>query len=219
MKHPPEQQTRMRGSGIGSFDTTVGVDLLAMRPNGVFERLRESEYFGIRRFLARKLGNEQDAQELTQEVFLKVWKAGDLGAIDNLKAFVYRVASNLAVDLMRRRRREGNWLAHLTLDEENRARNVVGLAFSEQDRELARKQRIEAIMDAIKGLPVNCQKAFILNKFSGLDYNQVAAEMGVSKSMVEKHISRALASLRAVEFHEMDEDVKTSGVARDKMKS
>lgn len=197
LKNPDDKHHRMPGEGVGTFDTGVGAKALGFGASGVFEKLYQSEYSAIRRFLSRKLGNDQDAQELTQEVFVKIWKADNIGAIGNVRAFVYRVAANLAVDLLRRQKRERNWQQNLTRDEADRVRNITSAAFAEQSLEIVRKQQIEAIMKVIKQLPVNCQIAFILNKYQGLNYSEVAVRLEVSKSMVEKHISRALAALRA----------------------
>lgn len=188
------------GEGIGSFSITASpVD--GFGANGFSDRsfaeLYKNEYFGVFRFLARKLGNDHEAQEITQDAFVKVWKLNEVDSIDNLKAFVYRVASNLAIDALRRKNVEDRYKGQLTVDESERMRLAGVIENADQYEALARKQQVEAIMIVIQSLPRNCQIAFILNRFKGLNYNEVACRMGVSKSMIEKHVSKALAALRA----------------------
>lgn len=200
MSDRDQQRKTVPGEGIGSFSVTATpVDDIGVGkfPDGSFADLYKEEYFGVFRFLARKMGNDHDAQEITQDAFVKVWKLNEVDAIDNLKAFVYRVASNLAIDALRRKKVEDRYKGQLTVDENERMRLAGAVGDADQYEALARKQQVEAIMIVIRSLPENCQIAFILNRFKGLSYSEVACRMGVSKSMIEKHVSRALAALRA----------------------
>src|SRR5258706_4660912 len=74
--------------------------------SALYERFRRP----IRSYIYRLLGSQEDADDVTQEVFVRVFTAWDgLHDRDNLSAWLYRIATNLSVDLLRRRKRISWW--------------------------------------------------------------------------------------------------------------
>jgi RNA polymerase sigma-70 factor (ECF subfamily) len=148
----------------------------------------------MQRFFQARLGGRADVEDLVQELYLKVQAVAD-EAIDNPPAYLYRLASNLMLDRLRRAKRtsarETEWrrtnhtaIGALDVAEEPDAESAV----------IAR-QRLEKISDALKTLSPVTQQVFRLHKFEGLTHVETATRMGISRSSVEKHVSLALSHL------------------------
>lgn len=157
----------------------------------VYDALRDE----LRRFLAARLGDASEAEDLLQELWLRV-QAADTGPVGNARAYLYRAAQNLALDTVRARanrgRRDGEWMAtrHDVRQPE--------LADPDMNAEAAMLAREEAaaLASAIAALPEAAGRAFRLHKFDGLSHAEVAERLGISRSGVEKHIALAMVHLR-----------------------
>ena len=150
----------------------------------------------LQRYLTRKLDNPADAAEVAQEAFLRICRLEHPQQLDNSRAFLFQVASNLAVDQLRRRQ-----LHFRFLKLESRAAGETedaDIAMGEPSPEhiLATREKLERIYRAIESLPQNCRQAFLLHRGSGMSYTEIAQELGVSVSSVEKYILLALKRCR-----------------------
>jgi RNA polymerase sigma factor (sigma-70 family) len=161
--------------------------------------LYTEELKGLRRHVARKLGNPSEAEDIVQEAYMRMLTipAGHT-ALRNAKAFLFTVASNLTVDTIRRDRRLRRLLPGLNdspsaLDED---RMNVTCPVSSIEDQVDACMRMNCVVRALGELPAACRRAFIMHKFHSLSYAEVARKMGVTISMVEKHLIRALAHLR-----------------------
>ena len=145
------------------------------------------------RFLMTILRNRQDAEEISQEVFLKVLEGPEPEEIRNPKAFIYRTANNLALNKIRYRKVR-------QIESEGSPDNDPVSRRLGQDRVLESRQELSKLLRIVTGLPPRCREVFILHRFYDLTYRQVARRMGISKSMVKKHMSRAVSHcVRAME--------------------
>lgn len=146
---------------------------------------------GLMNFLHRRLRNEDDAQDVAQETYARLVQsyAGNL-APDTASTLIFRIADNVANDLSRRRKSR-HAAEHCPVD-------LVPLVSDEpsQERRLEAQQQLERLYAAIAGLPHRCQQVFLLNRVDRMTYPQIARHCGISVSMVEKHITKALAALR-----------------------
>ncbi|PPT28955.1 RNA polymerase subunit sigma-70 [Xanthomonas arboricola] len=143
-------------------------------------------------YMRRRLRDRDTANDLTQETLLRLLAYRDAPDIGDYALLMYRIAHNVVLEHWRtRHRRHAN--AHVALD------LIAPLA--------ADGAHVDQIADArrilqhlhthtLPALPPRCCQAFMLNRIDGLTYPQVAAAMGISIKMVEKHISRALAACR-----------------------
>ena len=151
----------------------------------------------LERFLSRKLDNPADAAEVAQEAFLRIYRLKQPEKLDNARAFLFQVASNLAVDQLRRRSLHYRFLK----SEESQAVDteasepLAGAASPEQI--LNAREKLARIYEAIDQLPAKCRQAFLLHRNSGMSYNEIARELDVSVSSVEKYILQALKQCRA----------------------
>lgn len=151
-------------------------------------------HFGeLVRFLSKRLACRELAVDMVQELFVRLLaKDGSVAALENDRAYLFASARNLAAES----RRSPKWR-----ESADDAMQVES-ACEEHDAhspesELRGKQAAEALLQAVAKLPPRCREAFILHKFDGLSYSEVAERMGISAGAVEKHMMRALAECRA----------------------
>jgi RNA polymerase sigma-70 factor (ECF subfamily) len=141
------------------------------------------------------LKNAQEAEDIAQAALLRIQKLEHNHSVQNPKAFLFQVASNLAIDSLRRQKLHGKYvqmeLARMDLDSES----VSGSDIS-PERILEAQQQLHIIYQAIDRLPAKCRQAFILHRNQGLSYSAIAEQMGVSVSSVEKYIFQALKQCR-----------------------
>ncbi|OON59952.1 RNA polymerase subunit sigma [Massilia sp. KIM] len=146
-------------------------------------------------FLARQVNNRDNAADLVQESFVRVLAVLRSGqAVLNPRALLYRTARNLVTDQHRRLQvRQHDELELLD------AQALAAPAHLEPDAVLASRQVVEAYARAIESLPPRCREAFVLHVLDGMSQREVAARMGISTSMVEKHVVRGMLACRQVE--------------------
>jgi len=169
----------------------------------VVQELYSCESHKLKRFLARKLGSVEDAEDVLQESYIRMMSAPLHGAVlRSNKAFLFTVASNLAVDSMRRKRRERvafeNALSGTVVPQGDQLEIVCPTR--PPDLCVDDITRIEDVIGSVEMLPPKCQKAFLLHKFLELSYAEVAVHLEVTVSMVEKYLSQALHHVRAQPF-------------------
>ena len=145
----------------------------------------------VQSFLLRRSNDSQLAADLTQESFLRLAEQGEGGRIDNSPAYLYRTARNLLIDHQRQQlRRKTDLLADEQLAE------IVDAGASVEDITAAR-EGVEALQHVLAQLPERTQQIFHLNRIEGLTHAEVARELGISDSSVQKHLAKALAHVMA----------------------
>jgi RNA polymerase sigma-70 factor (ECF subfamily) len=139
-------------------------------------------------FILHLSGSATIAEDVLQDVFLKIWRdRHQLTNIDNFNAYLYRMAQNTAINVLRRQSREA-----LLLTEVQRLapHGVQG------DELLAAKEVRTALQQAINNLPPQQRKVYQLGKEQGLTYEQIAVSLGISTSTVRNHMVQALKTIR-----------------------
>lgn len=141
------------------------------------------------RFLWLKLRSVERAEDLTQETFLRVWETRDrLRPNGNLEIYLFRIASNLAIDVLRAQQRRPLSTPLETIP-------PLGLQHTEDP---AAYQELKFRIDEIVSqLPDRPKTAFLLSRYEELSHAEISAIMGISVKTVEKHIGKALQALRA----------------------
>jgi len=146
----------------------------------------------------RMLLNEEDAKDLTQETFLRVYSGlGRFRGEASLGTYIYRVATNLCLDLMRRRR----YRQTLSLDEPGRDgdRSLLEKVADEAagtDREVERRDLQRAVQRAIATLDADHRAVIILREYNGLSYDEIAAILEIAPGTVKSRLNRAREKLR-----------------------
>lgn len=129
------------------------------------------------------------AQELVQEVFLKLWfNRKSLDTDRSLEAWLYTVAKNNLVNRLKKLSREWQALKQMEKSGEAFVNNI--------ENKLQEAQYQELLQKAIQRLPEQQRRAFILSREEQLTYLEIGEQMGISALTVKTHISRALDSIR-----------------------
>ncbi len=139
---------------------------------------------------ARRMVEDTDlAEDLVQETFLRLWERRRKLDPTALRAYLYRIVHNLALDELRRRRRHQAWALVAPRDPAPPPRTpVTGGAVPSAD---------EAMAYAIDALPPRRRQAFVLAYLHRMSYREAAQVMGVSPATVKNQVAAALAALRA----------------------
>ena len=140
--------------------------------------------------LTRKVRDPQLAADLVQESFLRLAEQqGKDEAIDNSQAYLYRTAHNLLVDHIRQQqRRRTDTQPHEALAHIEDERPSL-------DDALDAEQRLRLLRAAMAELPARTQQIFQLNRIQGLTHSEVARQLDISDSSVQKHLAKALAHI------------------------
>jgi RNA polymerase sigma-70 factor (ECF subfamily) len=150
----------------------------------------QQQHKALVNFLQSKLGSTQEALDVAQQTYERLLNNDKTQGINNPRAFVYRVANNLAIDHLRQRKVrgddevgdfDGNELISPTLSPEEQVDNELMVAM---------------VRLFITELPPKCRSAFLHYKFEEREYADIAAKLGVSESMVRKYVLRAVAYCR-----------------------
>lgn len=147
------------------------------------------------RFFAARTGSAAAAEDLAQELYLKIAHRDPTETADSPVALIYRIATNLMLDRARGEARaavrDAAWrqAAHSSLGGEDVADEPPA------DEAAASRQRLRQLVEAVAELPPQMQRAFRLHKLEGFSHAETARAMGISVKSVEKHISAALRAL------------------------
>jgi RNA polymerase sigma-70 factor (ECF subfamily) len=141
----------------------------------------------------KMIRNSQDSEDITQEVFVTIWTTMDAFKGDSLlKTLIYRFAINKAHEFIRKKNRKKRKGFHVQMEDNS-------IQIQENDpipSELLEFKELELVFNqSLSKIPENQQIAFLLNRFEGLSYNEIAVEMKTSHSAVESLIFRAKQNL------------------------
>ncbi len=169
------------------------------------ERLIKEHGATLIRFLSQRLKSREDAEDVAQSTFMRLYTLDDPSKVQNPRAFLFQVAANLSVDQLRRKNLMHNFVdRELSRHEGDDSINIGGDVSPEQVVEA--RERVQQIFQVIDALPNNVRQAFLLNRFKGLSYGDIARLMDVSVSSVEKYMLEALKQCRRSLVEAKDED-------------
>lgn len=154
--------------------------------------LQRTEEGRLRRYFLRRLRNAADAADATQETFLRLLALPQSTVIENPQAYLFQVARSVASKTSARNLVD----ARLFLPEEAGLDQPLDAPC--QERILYARQCLLLMAKAIEKLPNRCQEVFILSRLHGMANGEIAARLGISRNMVEKHIIKALIHCRRV---------------------
>ena len=150
-----------------------------------------SEHHGwLLGWLRRKLGCREQAADLAQDTFLRLFNAANLAVLKEPRAYLTTTASRLIIDAARRKRVEEAYLAELALWTEE------GIA-SSPEQILIAVEALTRISLALDGLADRPRQAFLLRYLDEQSHDQIAAALGVSTRMVQKYLVQALVHCHA----------------------
>ncbi len=159
-----------------------------------FRKIVDTYQDSIYSLCSQYLGNHQDAEEIAQDVFIKLYKnAENYEPRAKLSTFLYRIAVNLSLNRIRDRKRK----RLVSLDFLRTAKG--GMESRSEDRPdviLEREEKAGVVQKAIDSLPDKQRTAVILKRYHHLSYKEIAGVMHCSVAAVESRLFRARQSLQ-----------------------
>ncbi|WEK45126.1 MAG: sigma-70 family RNA polymerase sigma factor [Candidatus Andeanibacterium colombiense] len=151
---------------------------------------------GLVRFLARRTGCVAAAEDLVQDLWLRLDGAERNGGAQprNPVSYLFAAAANLARDHARAEKRRAALNAEamrLVFD----GLPAAASAAASPEREAEATQELASVVAIIDRLPPRTREIFALNRFEGVSYRQIALRLAISTTAVEKHMKRALDAL------------------------
>ena len=167
-----------------------------------FELLLERHRRPVINYLNRLLQNQAVAEELAQEVFLRVYRARSrYEPTAKFTTWLFRITTNLAFNSLRDRRGERGQISVDAVGGEDNHTWDLADTRSNREQELVADARLEAVRRAIAALPENQRAAVLMHKYHELDYTQIADALGCSVSAVKSLLFRAYETLRGKLVH------------------
>ena len=158
----------------------------------ILEAYLENEK-ALKRFLRRFIKSREGADDLAQEAFLRAFAAESGREIQSPKAFLFKVARNLALNELAKQSSAateplGDFEGQEVLEDSSQAA---------VDDAVDGRERIRMLARAIAALPPQCAKVFILRKMQGLSQKEIAARLNISVRTVENHVALGLVRCKA----------------------
>jgi RNA polymerase sigma factor (sigma-70 family) len=156
------------------------------------EGLARRYYGPLMSFFRKRARHSADAQDLVQQVFLKLSQYSDIDNIRNAEGYIFQTAANTLRDHIRDAAVSNRFLnkKRIEIAEES------GSGFS-PERVLLARESVALLAEALRQLPERTRDVLMLRCFEGLKHAEIARLQGISIRMVEKHMERALAHLSA----------------------
>lgn len=169
------------GKHSGGSDRPVASVTAAFVENSLF----------LKKFLARYFVNSQDIEDVAQETYLRAFAAEQKKYIEQPKAFLFRIAKNVALNELKRK-------SHQITDfiEDVSASVVLDTAASAEE-EVEAQELLGLYCEAVASLPEKCRHIFLLRKVHGLAQKEIATRMSLSVSSVEKYLRQGVLTCRA----------------------
>ncbi|MBB3225654.1 RNA polymerase sigma-70 factor (ECF subfamily) [Luteibacter sp. Sphag1AF] len=169
-------------------DPSGGHDLPDDRAQRI-ARLFDEHNGALIAFLTCRLNSRADAQEVAQEVYVRMLSMDRGIRIESPKALMFRIAANLAVDGLRKQQVR----QHAPADAE--ADDWTVAPVPEQHTDAMNQWAV--VEEALRELPPKTSRAFVMHMIQGQAFDAVARSMNLSERMVRYHVSHALAYCRA----------------------
>ena len=154
-----------------------------------FEKIFRTHYSYLCAFANKFLNDQDAAEEIVQEVFVKLWsKRDELNIKSSIKSYLFTAVRNSSLNLIKHINIREDYKAHNKLEIENQESHLEDsiLATELEDR----------IRDLINKLPTERKKIFIMSRYEGLKYREIAEKLNISIKTVENQIGKAMKTLK-----------------------
>lgn len=192
------EQHHLPGEFAKMDDAAIMLELRAGNMAG-FDYLIQKYRKPIVHFMYRMVHNQSIAEELAQEVFLRVYRSRETYRAEaRFSTWLYRIATNLGVNHVRDTRHERS-ASTIYLDEvDSETGTTPDVADSTPGAEstMLRRERLEAIRQHVMALPERQRMAVLMHKYEGMDYKQIGDVLKLSESATKSLLFRAYQTLR-----------------------
>ena len=170
----------------GRSEEVLGLLRAARRGDSrAFEALVRSQIERVYSVLFRVVGSHEDAEDLAQEVFVRLFESLDRFREEgSFEGWLFRIALRIGLDHQRRR---GRGLAFVELD----TASIGAFAFERPESECSRRELLRQLRAAIDRLPPKLRIALVLRVLEGLEYSEIAAATGLRPGTVRTQVMKA----------------------------
>ncbi|WP_215225762.1 RNA polymerase sigma-70 factor [Echinicola shivajiensis] len=170
------------------YSTQLEVEDSSIIDEKVFEVTFKSHFQALHGYACALLKDEDEAEEIVQNVFLKLWEKREKIHIEtSVKAYLYQMVYR---DSMNAIRHEKVKQKHQNITKYQSSSAPI------QKDEGDDSELMEELKSALQSLPEKCRKVFLLSRYESLKYQEIAERLGVSVKTVEAHMGKALKHLR-----------------------
>lgn len=149
----------------------------------------ELHYEELLRFVRRRTGSRILADDIVQDTWLRA-KTSSALMPDNARAYVFRMASNLAVDHLKRESKRN------TRETDEGFDQPIAANLPSPEAHVAGRQELDILAAAVRELPPRRRQIFILYRGQGLTMREIAERLDISEKTVQKHIAKAMVHCR-----------------------
>lgn len=155
-----------------------------------------STYISLRSGLVRVVRGmvpPKEIEDIVQETYVRACQADKVRKIRTPRAFLYQTARNLAADYLKKAE------TRLTVSENSEDEAMSYQRFGNEDTtfdQVCSDEEFAQFCDAVRHLPIECRKTFVLKKVYGYSQKEIAEELGLSQSTVEKHVAEGIKRCR-----------------------
>ncbi len=154
-----------------------------------FESLFRRHYNPLCRKIIRITEDEEAAEDVVQQLFIKIWESRSMMEVpDSVAAYLTVSARNRALNHLKSAQRK-------RINEE-RLQNIRSEEDNSSQHQLEAKELNKLIQEAIQSLPEKRREIFVLSRFEGMSYREIAEQLGISIKTVEAQMGKALQTLR-----------------------
>jgi RNA polymerase sigma-70 factor (ECF subfamily) len=151
-------------------------------------------YLALRRQLTRfasGLVPPREVEDIVQESYVRICEMANTEHVQHPRSYMYRMVRNLALDHIKRA--ESRLTSSLNDDDDVAVQGYhQDMAEDFTFNKVAAKEEFEMFCHAVRELPLHCRRVFVLKKVYGYSQKEIATELGISESTVEKHIAFAI---------------------------
>lgn len=144
---------------------------------------------GLIKYLNKRLYSREDVEDVAQEVYIRLIKFSNLDGLEPSLPLLCTIAANLIKDRLRKTSAKATY-KHVPLgDIETKSK-----ALSPEEIVMS-NEGMEKFKRIFRSLKKDCRQVFVMHRIDGYTYEEIAGRMGISKSMVYKHLNRAMLHL------------------------
>lgn len=179
------------------FENEIILSVLRGNVND-FEKLVTAYEKNVYNIALRMVGDPEDAADMTQETFIKAYRAlSSFRGDSKFSSWLYRIASNVCLDFLRSRSRHPQ-VSLSTVDEDDRATFELPDMRQNPEEQLMKKLGMEAVRRGLEQLPEQQRQILVLRELGGLSYAELAQTLGLEEGTVKSRIFRARKRLCAL---------------------
>lgn len=178
--------SQFRGIAISEQDLTY-IKKISLSDEGAFNLLFKKYYTPLYQFTGRFVRDVYAAENIVQEVFVKLWtNREELTITTNVKAYLYTAVKNHSLNYLKQDKR------NITIDE---VFSFGDLTDGTPEDDVIKDELTKAVHNAIDELPAQCRKIYVMKKYDDLSYQEIADLLGISINTVKTQMKRAMKSL------------------------